>query len=384
MNILIKLAPIATIVFFATVTSWPSTELCGVKYSPFSLTKSSSPYLLTSDLVIPAGSRLTIEPGVEIIVVKDTLSKCKDTIVQRDWADSQFVSIKVDGALYVHGTETQLVRIHPSQEGKGVQWDGIRLKEQTPTSVEIRFLDIQGAHKALQIKESHFIVENSFFTNNNTALWLSEKANIQVRNSLFAQNQSAAVYLEHCAPVFEANLFVNNFTYAFWADSRKGVEISHNLFWNSGESHCYHCAAGLLKKTGINSRGDSVDASGNIIADPIFVGSASESWHIKRDPKIPTPKAQTKDTTISQMHSDAKAKHGLGVGKNYSVGTSMAYWKLSRYSPARDAAPDQSDYKDADDSRGDLGPWGGINRFIENEDENGEGKASGKAKASGH
>jgi len=347
-------------------TSW-ATDLCGFLYMPTTLTKDKSPYHITGDIFIPTASRLTIEAGVELIISgKET---CSNDIQQRDWSDSQFISIKVDGAFYVKGTPANPVTIHPEQSSKGkVQWDGIRLRKQDPSKALIQFLQVTGANKALSLEQSDIEIQNSFFVGNNTGIWLGEKGNVRISNCLFAENSSAAIYLEHAAPEIVTSIFDHNPNYAIWADSRKGLKVHNNLFWKSGEAHCYHCSNNIGKFAAINSKGDSVDAAGNMFADPIFEGSAADLHKKKLDPNEPTASKAVLDTAILRAHqkADSLGKAGLpprAVFQAQGVGA----WRLSQYSPALDAAPDESRFKDANETRGDLGPWGATWKYSHGE-----------------
>ena len=344
------------------LASW-SADLCGTLYMPTTLSKDKSPYRITGDIYVPPASRLTIEAGVELVIVSKPT--CKESMNQLDWSDSQFVSIQVDGAFYIKGNPKAPVLIHPeSQEHGKVQWDGIRLNKQEPHSAAIQFLQITGANRALQIRNSKFIIENSVFEDNNIGIKLGEKGNVTIRNNLFYQSTSAGIYTEYAAPEVVANIFSENSNAAIWADSRKGLNISYNLFWESGDADCWHCAPEIGKRTAKNAKGDSIDSRNNIFANPVFVETADESKHKQVDIQIPTEKGAVVDSNIQQLHqkSDSLGKAGLAPRAVFEA-QGLGRWRLSKYSPALDAAPDESIYLDANGTRGDLGPWGGTNRY---------------------
>jgi len=332
-------------------------------YMPTTLSKAKSPYLITGDLLVPAASRLTIEAGVELQIAEK--STCADESKQRDWADSQFVSLKIEGAFYVKGTPEAPVSIHPVHPVPGkVSWDGIRISNQKSTSAKISFLDISGANRGLQVKMSEFTVENSFFVDNNIGIWLGEKANILVSNSLFSSNVSAGIYLEHAAPTLTTNIFVDNPTYGIWADSRKGLSVNNNLFWKNSEANCFHCPAEIGKRAAINAKGDSVDSHANLMSDPLFLGSAGATHKQQLDPNTPTPSNAVVDTNLQKLHTkaDSIGKAGLAPHKTY-VPQGVGTWRLSQYSPAIDAAPDDKAFLDANGTRGDIGPWGATAKY---------------------
>lgn len=340
-----------------------ATDLCGMLFMPTTLSKAKSPYRITGDLYIPAASRLTVEAGVEILVAAK--QSCKESFEQQDWSDSQFVSIKVDGAFYVKGTPEAPVIIRPEAPVAGkILWDGIRVSKQEPSSAKLQFLSVSGANRGLQIQQSKFLIENSFFLDNNTGIWLGEKAAVTVKNCLFSNNTSAGLYLQHASPTLIASIFYQNPNYGIWADSRKGLEVESNLFWKNGEADCWHCPAEIGRRTGTNHKGDSIDASGNLFADPVFVGSNSEQSAKRSDIHEPTPVQHVVDTSLAKLHnkSDSLGKAGLAPRPVFQT-QGMGIWRLSKYSPALDAAPDDEVYLDANQTRGDLGPWGATAKY---------------------
>lgn len=350
-------------IFLAFVVPLGATDLCGMVLMPTTLNKAKSPYRITGDLFVPAPSRLTIEAGVEILIAAK--QDCKETFSQKDWSDSQFVSLKIDGAFYVKGTPEAPVTIRPEHPATGkVLWDGIRITGQSPSSARIQFLQLSGANRALQVSKSKFIVENSFFLENNTGIWLGEKAHLDIRNNLFQGNTSAGIFLQYAAPNIEANIFYENYNYGIWADSRKGLEVDGNLFWKSGEADCWHCLAEIGKRSATNSKGDSTDASGNIFADPVFQETPSEMVAKKSDITESTSKAEVQDTTLLKLHekADSLGKAGLAPKPVFQA-QGIGKWKLSKYSPALDAGPDSEDFLDANGTRGDMGPWGATAKY---------------------
>lgn len=349
--------------FWAFATCAWATDLCGMVLMPTTLGKAKSPYRITGDLFVPAPSRLTIEPGVEILVAAK--QSCKESFTQKDWSDSQFVSINIEGAFYIKGTPEAPVVIRPEHPAAGkVLWDGVRISGQAPSSARIQFLEISGANRAIQATESNFVIENSFFLNNNAGIWLGEKAHLQVRNNLFHNNASAGLFVQHAAPKVIANIFHQNPNYGIWADSRKGLVVEGNLFWKSGEADCWHCPAEICKRTATNSKGDSTDAEGNLFADPVFQETGSEKKAKNADILESTPQSEVKDSALQQLHqrADSLGKAGLNPKPVFQAQGHGA-WRLSKYSPALDAGPDKEDFLDANGTRGDIGPWGATARY---------------------
>jgi parallel beta-helix repeat protein len=347
------------IVLFLSLSTYSAAEeLCGIIDTPTTLAKAKSPYRVRGDLYISPSARLTLEAGVELIIVPG--EACGDTR-QLDWSDSNFISIKVDGALFITGTPLEPVRIAPENHKAGkIQWDGIRIRNKRPVLVQIENLHIAGAHRALSVSYSSFHVANSLFIDNNTGIWLSDEAEISLYNNLFTGNRSAAVYIEESNPSLIANIFYQNPNYAIWSDSRPKPRIEYNLFYQSGDAHCWRCPPGIGVKNSVNERGDSTDRNLNLFQDPIFLGSPADLQRQKLDPSLPTPRPQSIDSTLHHLYakSDSLGRTGLPTPPRY---TPLGYgiWRLSRYSPALDAAPDISFFRDENDTRGDIGLFGG-------------------------
>lgn len=333
-------------------------DLCGIIDAPTTLTKAKSPYRLLGDLYITPRARLTLEAGVTMLIVPG--EACGETR-QQDWADSNMISIKLDGALFITGTPEEPVRILPEKHKPGkIQWDGIRIRNKRPVLVQIENLHIAGAQKALSVQHSSFHVSNSLFIDNNTAIWLEDEAEVSLYNNIFTGNRSAAVNIQESNPSIVANIFYNNPNFAIWSDSRPKPRIEYNLFYKSGDSHCWHCPAGIGTLTHVNDKGDSTDRNYNLYKDPVFAGSAAEQYLKNRDPRVPTPAQQAKDTALHRIYaaSDSLGRNGLPPTPVYNA-LGKGSWRLSRYSPALDAAPKNSFFQDENDTRGDIGLYGG-------------------------
>lgn len=333
-------------------------DLCGIIDAPTTLTKAKSPYRLLGDLYVSPAARLTMEAGVVLVVVPG--EACGDTR-QIDWADSNMISIKVDGAFFITGTPDEPVQILPEKHKPGkIQWDGIRIRNKRPILVQIENLHIAGAQKALNITYSSFHVANSIFADNNTAIWLENEAGISVYNNLFTGNRSAAIVIRESIPSIVANIFYQNVNYAIDSDSRPKPRIEHNLFYKNGDSHCWHCPIGVGMLSRVNERGDSTDKNFNLFKDPVFFGSSADLYLAARDPANPTSTKLVKDTALLRMHATAESqgRSGLKPAGRYTP-NGNGPWRLSRYSPALDAAPDNDFFKDANGTRGDIGVFGG-------------------------
>ncbi len=365
-----KVKRLLLLLLLASASLQAQTPICGIIEAPTSLVRSKSPYLVPADIYVPKESRLTIEAGVELLIASTpgpcALDRPDSRWVDhnRDWTDSQFVSIKVDGAFYIEGTPTMPVLIHPesSVPAGRTAWDGIRLESRNRLTTQIQFLHIRGAHRALQATNSSFSVSNSLFDDNNVGIHLSVASTVHIFNNLFTGSRSAGVYQEESSPDIQANIFVGNPGFGIWSDSRRSLRITHNDFWRNAEGDCYHCPASTGRLSQANSRGDSTDKFFNHFADPVFLGSASEKAFLAKDTQVPTDTATVRDTALARMEREGRAAHanlGIVSSKPY-VPRGSGAWRLSRYSPLLDQAPENDFFVDDDGTSGDLGMHGGI------------------------
>jgi parallel beta-helix repeat protein len=344
-NLLVLLA-IAAVSAFAE-------NYCGIIDLPTVWTKDQSPYRITGDIQIAHAARLTIEAGVEVLIVPG--EACGETR-QVDWSDSMYISIKALGPIVIKGTAEEPVRILPENHVPGkIQWDGIRLLQKERAQVEIEYMHIMGANKAINASFSKFNVGNSLFINNSTGIWLESEADVAVYNCLFTENLSAGVYIKNSRPTIAANIFYKNSNYGIWSDSKPTIRIQNNLFFANADTDCRYCPAGVSS---------SKDKFGNVYSDPIFAGTEKEKEMKKNDLDIPTSSKNVKDSALQKIYEKSK-KDTVSVGGSNAA--PLLPFSLSKYSPALDAAPKTDFFKDANGSQGDIGLYGGKpGRFNKN------------------
>jgi len=326
-------------------------DVCGMIDVPVTWTKEKSPYRITGDIQISPASRLTIEAGVEVLIVPG--ETCGET-KQLDWSDSTFISIKAYGPIIIKGTDKEPVRILPENHVPGkIQWDGIRLPLKNKEAVNIEYLYIMGAHKAINTSYSIFNVGNSLFMGNNTGIWLENEGDVSIYNCVFTENLSAGVYISNSRPSIAANIFYKNSNFGIWSDSRKSLRIQNNIFFANTDTDCRFCPAGTTKIVK-NENGVFKDKFENIFSDPIFVGSEKEKIMKKNDINLPTPKENIKDTSLQRIYETS-----TGTAPQATSPSTNLPFVPSKYSPALKAAPITDFFKNADGSRGDIGIYGG-------------------------
>jgi len=336
-------------------------DYCGIIDLPTTWTKDNSPYRITGDLQISHAARLTIEAGVEVhIVPGETCGETK----QIDWADSTYVSIKVFGSLIMRGTAKDPIRILPENHIPGkIQWDGIRLARKDRTQIQIEYVHIMGANRAIYAMFSRFNIGNSLFIGNGTGVWLDNEGDVSVYNSVFTENLSAGVYIRNSRPAVAANIFYKNSSFGIWSDSRPSPRIRNNLFFENADTDCRFCPVGIARIIKSEDSYFPTDKFGNIFSDPIFVGSEKEKIMEKRDLSLSTPIKNVRDTALQKVYEKAQG-NPPPEAKPSQANAQPQLFRLSKYSPGINAAPKTDFFKNSDDNRSDIGLYGGRpNRF---------------------
>ncbi|HEX8435784.1 hypothetical protein [Archangium sp.] len=95
-----------------------ATDVKGTLSVPTVWTRSGSPYVLKGDVTVAWGTRLTIEPGVQVI------ASTEDAL--RTGVDPRRVELIVDGTLVVRGTRERPVEL--TSRGGDDAWYGIRVR----------------------------------------------------------------------------------------------------------------------------------------------------------------------------------------------------------------------------------------------------------------
>jgi len=326
------------------ISAFAEEDVCGIIDIPTTWTKENSPYRITGDIQISSSARLIIEAGVDVIIVPG--ETCGET-VQIDWSDSNYVSIKAVGPLTIKGTAEEPVRIMPENHVPGkIQWDGIRLSRKDRGQVQIEYLYIMGANKAINASFGRFNVGNSLFINNSTGIWLENEGDVAVYNCVFTENLSAGIYIANSKPTIAANIFYKNSNFGIWSDSRPSPRIQNNLFFANADIDCRFCPVGVLR---------SNDKFGNIYTDPVFAGTPKEKALEKTDLNVPTPSNKVKDPVLQKIYGKPEKKEQPEQVKPFFP---------SVYSPALNAAPKTDFFRNEDGGYGDIGLYGGtLGRF---------------------
>ncbi len=277
-----------------------------------------------------------------------------------DFSDSNYTSLTIEGAFYCIGTPKEPVRFMPYDTTQGsLLWDAIRLSGQREGRAEIGFTEIQGANTGLFVDHAEMFVHHVLFTDNNTGMWCSRYGNVTPVFCVFARNRSTGLFIEHAAPHVVNNIFWENRGYGIWSDGSKSMVIEYNAFFGNAEEDCYRCAHDILP-LGDDGLPDSTDAFHNLRTDPIFEGSQSFLEKRQIDPRYDTPDHLVKDTAIAAAE---KKTRWLWWKKQKATKPftprGQGPYRLSEYSPLVHAGHPARLLRNPDDSRSDMGLFGG-------------------------
>lgn len=352
-----------------TSGSGKATEVCGTYALATEWTANESPYLVTGDIFIPATSRLRIGPGVTVRFGKPRPCELeKQDIPQADWSDSMYTGIKAEGTFYVLGTAEEPVIFESENQKPGaIGWDGLRLEGHKAGAAEISFAEFRGANQAVSASKAGFYIHHCLFQGNNTGIAVGLRGDLGIINNVFTGNLSAGILVRKGGPRIANNIFADNRSYGIWGDGRPPIQTFNNAFWGNREEHCYKCPFGALDTAKGKKEGDgpAVDAHGNMIADPVFTGSASHKAAMEADVTENTPPHLVKDPALAKLEAEARAKQEEKDKKEKKkkqreyapLGTGP--YVLSKYSKLIDAGHPGKAFKDRDGTRNDIGLHGG-------------------------
>lgn len=330
------------------------TEKQGVIERDERWTAEEGPYFISDDILVPPNVRLSIAPGTRIFVGKPLAYD--ERIPQHDDLDSFLVSIKIRGSLSCVGRRNNRIRISARLNGvDNCSWYGILLDSSEAEFTEIAYTDIADACNAITIRGTGPLVRNSVLEYNNIGLYCSEGADPVILNSIVAHNFAAGIRIDGANPTFHNNIIAFNTNNGLWCDGLSHVQFEFNCVYGNSDGDYLGCNPefGVPAKT--NKNGDSVDYAYNLSQDPVFAGSSADSLAVEHDTSLPTDRSRIRDTTLARIVYDTLPdstayKRRSGRYRRY---------ELSPYSPCRNAGKKGKLYKDLDDTRNDMGIWGG-------------------------
>lgn len=318
-----------------------------------------SPYIVTSDLVIPPGISLSVSPGVTIIInYPDTSGS---SIGQIDKTDSSLTSIKVFGILSCAGKFEQRIRFTSNAHDKmSPRWYGIVMSKADDRFSEIAFTDIENAFTAITVHECKPIIRNMLIERNHIGIYSSDLSAPHIYNCIITHNNAYGIRINNGNPIITNNIICYNANNGIWCDGMSQVKISYNCIYGNNDGNFLECDPEIGTPQKKHDEKLPVDAFHNIISDPVFAGSAAELDAIEKDISLPTKEHFIKNKLIASVLNPPKES----IDQNIDVPPKKRF-TLSRYSPCINAGDPAKKFLDKDGTRNDIG-FGGGPEFIEN------------------
>lgn len=345
---------ILTLSILISSVAFSATEKFGIISKNERWTAENSPYIISDDILISENARVTITPGTQILVGKPI--SFKSGITQIDHLDSFTVSIKVKGALKCVGrSENRIIFSSQSGDLQRCRWYGLILDTKRDDQTEIAFCDIGNACNALTVKQGSILIRNCILNHNNVGIFCSGGSKAKVYNCIIAYNLTTGIRIQKANPSIVNNIIAFNKGNGIWSDNLSYAEISYNCIADNIDGNLQGCnpELGVIKR--VNKNKDSTDFAHNLYLNPVFAGSPADSVAVEKDVTLQTDKSRIKDTTIAKMFHDTlrDSTATKWIARNYKR------YSLSKYSPCINAGNPKKQFKDMDNSRNDMGIFGG-------------------------
>jgi hypothetical protein len=312
------------------------------------------PFIIEGDLLITKMANLVIAPGTQIII-KDGAKK-EFLTAPFDKIDSVMPSIRVLGSISCVGRRSNPIVFRPEiTELAKYSWYGIILDEADSRYTEIAFTEISGAAAAVTVKNSTPMIRNNALENSHIGIRCVGGGMPKIYNNLISSCFAAGIKIEKSNPQILNNIIAFNNNAGLWGDNKSKVVFKYNCVFGNTDRNFLECDPDLGKLNKAVKNKDSTDAHGNIVADPIFIGSAAEARAIEIDIMLQTDSARVENKKILHLPN-------LPFGKPlYREATKIGSEtrQLSKYSPCINAGDPGGSFKNADGSRNTMGPKGG-------------------------
>jgi len=312
------------------------------------------PFIIEGDLLITKMANLVIAPGTQIIIKSD--AKKAFLAAPFDKVDSAMVSIRVFGSISCVGRRSNPIIIRPEiTELAKYSWYGIILDEADSRYTEIAFTEISGAAAAVTVKNSTPMIRNNALENSNIGIRCVGGGMPKIYNNLISSCFTAGIKIEKSNPQIFNNIIAFNNNSGLWGDNKSKVAFKYNCVFGNTDRNFFECDPDLGKLTKAVKDKDSTDANGNIVADPVFIGSAAEAKAIEIDIMLKTDSAKVENKKILNLPNlpfgKPKYKEVTKIGSETR--------QLSKYSPCINAGDPGGSFKNVDGSRNTMGPIGG-------------------------
>jgi len=313
------------------------------------------PFIVEGDILITRRGNLFIAPGTRIII-KNSDTKNAD-IPQFDRADSGLISFRVQGSMSCVGRRNNPIVFEPERsEHIGFTWRGIILDAADAPNVEIAFTEVSGATTALTIRNTSALIRNCAFENSNIGIHAVHGGAPRIHNNLIASCFTAGIKVERSNPQIVNNIIAFNSNLGLWCDNNSRITFRHNSVFGNTDGDFLDCEPTFGKLTRAVKDRDSTDHYGNIIADPVFVGSPAEARAIELDVSLQTDSARVRNTRLLNIPN---LQFGTPPRKVPTVLGSEGRQLSVKYSPCVNAGDPGGAFRNVDGSRNTIGPSGG-------------------------
>jgi len=249
-------------------------------------TKVKSPYIISGEAIIPAGSTLTIEAGVE---VKFKIGTGNIYTLKKEF---NLGFLRIAGTLIAEGTSTDKITF--TSDGTG-NW-GVLLFTGTSVNSSLKYCKIEKAssiinaedminfYGALSFYKCSATVQNCEITDNTvTGISCINVASPSVSNCLIANNLNIGLYCSSSNPTFENCTVTGNGWQGIYCISTSKPTIKNSIFWNNSKENSFgnakvsYC---LIEESVLTST--ATDGGNNIFEkDPLFTNASKKDYSIK-------------------------------------------------------------------------------------------------------
>jgi parallel beta-helix repeat protein len=312
------------------------------------------PFIVEGDIVVPRRATLIIMPGTRIIIRSG--SKKTFSAEPFDGLDSDLISIRVQGSINSVGRRNNPIVFEPDTSRLAhFNWRGIILDEADPRHTEIAFTEISGATTGLTVRNSNALIRNNAIENCNIGIHTLRGGAPRIHNNLISSCFTAAIKVERSNPQIRNNIIAFNSNIGLWCDNSSRITFTHNCVFGNADGNFLDCEPEFGRTARAERNRDSTDRHGNIIADPIFIGSAAEARAIELDVNLPTDSARVRDTRLLRIPN---LQFGTPRRKDPTI-LGSENRQLSTYSPCINMGDPGGAFRNTDGSRNTMGPLGG-------------------------
>jgi hypothetical protein len=314
------------------------------------------PFLVVDDLLVTRRARLVIAPGTQVLIAQRPAAS--PSVPQFDRLDSSSISIRIEGALVCTGRKDKRITFSPVGGTQRCSWYGLILDKAVGQFTEISFVDIAGAYNGISALDCNAVIRSAVLEFNNVGINCLQGGSIRLFNSVIAHNFTAGIRIQQANPQFFNNIIVYNRNNGVWCDGVSKIDFQYNCVYGNGDGDLLECDPELglpVKASKKKAASVPVDYGHNIYADPVFAGSISDSMAVERDISLPTDKSRMRDTSIARVLYDSLVDSTAALSRR---ATSRRY-TLSKYSPCSNAGHPGNQFRDTDQSRNDMGIYGG-------------------------